>query len=629
MLALLAAEPEPVAVTLKMERPERHFYQVELRFPPRERTARILKMPVWIPGSYKVRDFARNVIRFEAIDPQGKPLGWNRTDKTTWAVQVPSGSGFTVSYEVFADEYSVRTSYLDSFFGFINPTDVFLYEKDHKATPYEIKVEPYEQWSAVAPLEKLEPNRYRASDWDELADSPFQFGNFRRHELMIKGLPHYWIIAGNVDMNETEMVSSLKTIAETVGDLFGSFPFKRYYIFSQFRLDGGRGGLEHRNSTMVQADGNAMRTKKGWDNFLGLIIHEYFHAWNVKSVRDQPLGPFDYQQEVYTNLLWLHEGWTRYYDTILMARAGFWDADELRKDLSRQIDNYKKKPALGTQSLAEASFNAWINFYQPGNNHRNDHLNYYNDGSVAAFGLDLLIRHKTRNEASLDSVIKAFYDEYGQKDEPINADLVLAMVERIGGRACSDYLENHVFGRTPVPLETLVDHAGLTLTYEDEEDEKKKTEKPAAPPPVPAAPAVAEGSSTPAESADAEPSELETPEPYAPNPEVSMGLETVVRDDVVIVRGVRRDGPAWQAGLTYDDEILAINQRRVRGSNLTRVLGWSRPGDEVQVLVSRADHILTLPLKLESKPKKLRLQKQENMNDLQESIYNSLFEPSK
>jgi len=598
--SLLFAAPgyqEPIVAEVGMDRPEHHFYHVEITFPPSDKELRELEMAVWTPGSYKVRDFARNVERFTPVDLEDRPLEWVKTDKSTWVVNVPAGEPFRVRYDVFAYEHTVRTSYLDSFYGFINPASVFLYQADLISRPYEVRVAPPSGWSADSALIRRGVNVFIARDWDELVDSPFLFGELRRHEFEVSDIPHAWLIVGDINMNVPEMVKALQTMAETVGELFGGFPFERYHILSAFRLDGAGGGLEHINSTMVHGTSDVFRDKKGWDRFLGLMFHEYFHAWNVKAIRDRPLGPFDYQKENYTDLLWVHEGWTSYYDTLLMARAGFWSAKELRKEFAKMVDRYNRRPGVREQSLRDASFNAWIHQYQPTETATNSRISYYSGGAMSGLALDLLIRNKTQNERSLDDVMRLLYTEYAVKGRPVDYASVREVVSGVMGEDANAFFETHIANPNPFDWETLLGYAGLTMSYEKKKDE------------------------------DGEDGDDEE-KPYAPNPEVTMGIETRKREGRVLVDVVLRDSPAWQAGLDYGDEILAINDRRVTERSYDRLLGWSRPGDEIRVLVSRANKILEIPVKLEAEREPLRLVPDENADELAGKIYASMFDPN-
>lgn len=596
LLTFLGAAQEESAIkaTVRMDRPGQHFYQMELVFPASDQEERLIQMATWTPGSYKIRDFAKSVEAFGAFDTEDKPLAWVKHDKSTWKIQAPAGSPFVVRYDVFAYEFTVRTSYLDTWQGFINPASVFLYEAEKEQTPYDIQVKPPEGWAAASALPKTGIFRFRAENLDQLIDSPFQFGRFRRHEFQVKDIPHYWLIAGDVNVNEQEMVKAMTAIGNTVGDLFGSFPFENYYIFSQFRLDGAGGGLEHVNSTMVQGHGNKLRSSKGWDRFLSLIIHEYFHAWNVKAIRDEVLGPFDYQDENYTELLWLHEGWTSYYDTLLMGRSGFWDDKRLLKAFAEEIERYVQKPATSRQSLRDASFNSWIHQYQPSKTRYNSQVSYYSDGALSGLALDLLIRNETKGEKSLDDVMRVLYNDYALKDRGISWDIVVQVLEQVAGTPAVDFLNTYVANANPLPMEMFLEYAGLEMTWKAKGDSGK-------------------------------PGEEKKEKPYAPNPPVSMGVTTNTRSGAVTVGHVLRGGPGWEAGLDFGDELLAINNRRVRGGNLNDILGWSRPGDEVEVLLSRAGKILTVAVKLEEKHKSLKLTQRKNPGTLDTKIYEAMF----
>lgn len=345
LLFFLSLPPQkPIEVAIGMDHPERHYFQVTTLFPATAKEGREVKMAVWTPGSYKVRDFARNLESFQALDLDDKPLPWQKKDKSTWVVQAHKDQPFKVTYEVFAHEFTVRTSFLDSFYAYINPASVLVYEPSLSQNPFEIKLDLPEGWSAASALQELDSNFFMASNWDTLVDSPIVLGPLRRHHFEINGVPHYWVIAGDVSMNEAEAIVQLQKVGEAVQNVFGGVPFSRYFFFTNFSLEGGGGGLEHANSTLINQTSQRMRTKKGWDGFIGVMLHEYFHAWNVKSIHDKVLGPFDYQTENYTRLLWLHEGWTSYYSVLLSRRTELKDEDEFLEGLAKNIDSYLKNP---------------------------------------------------------------------------------------------------------------------------------------------------------------------------------------------------------------------------------------------------------------------------------------------
>lgn len=598
MLMTMFADESVVRASVRMDRPEHHFYTVEMIFPASQLSRREVQMAVWTPGSYKIRDFAKNVEGFGAFDLNGNPLSWSKTNKSTWVIAAREDEAFKISYRVFAYEHTVRTSYLDKFYGFINPASVFFYEQNPEYG-YQIDILPPDGWQVVGALPQKGYNRFVADSWDQLVDAPFQFGRLRSHNFEVNGIPHLWVIAGDVNMDEPAMVRSLEKIGVTVGDLFGHYPFDNYTIFSAFRLTGAGGGLEHQNSTMVMGSSMNFRDKRGWDRFLGLIIHEYVHAWNVKAIRDRVLGPFDYQKEVYTELLWMHEGWTSYYDDMLMARAGFWDEKELRKSWSRQIERYLNQPGKSVESLADASFDAWIHQYQPSETRGNSQISYYSAGALSGLALDLLIRNRSKNAYSLDDVLRTLYEDYGRQRKGIVMNDVIEVVSQYAGKAGKDFFYLYIMEANPLPLETYLEYAGLEMVFEDPTTASEKDES-------------AEG---------------EEPPPYQSNPKVDLGIRTRSRDGAVYVADVVRNGPGWQAGLDFHDEILAINDRRVDAQNYEKVLGWSRPGDEVVVVVSRLGKILYLPIQLEPAPRSLKLVPMEDADDLQQAIYTAMFKP--
>ncbi len=567
-----------------------HYFRIELTFPAMNTaTTRRFQMPVWTPGSYKVRDFAKNVEAFAARNAAGEALPWRKLDKATWAIEVPAKTAVTLSYDIFAYEFSVRTSYIDAFYGYINPASAFLYEPGQEKTSYQVAVVTPEGWNVATALPRIAEHVFLADNLDVLVDSPLVFGPLRRHEFEVAGIPHYWVIAGDVNMNEAGMTESLKKIGEVVGDLYGGYPFDRYYFLSQFRLDGARGGLEHANSTMVQASSDFFRTAKGWDYFLGLLIHEYVHAWNVKAIHDRALAEFDYQNEQYTQMLWLHEGWTSYYDNLLMARAGFWDEKRLMASFAKELNTYYRVPGNTRQSLVEASQDAWIHFYQRTDSFKNSRNNYYATGSMAAFALDLVIRHRSKNKASLDSVMRRLYQEYGAKGLSVDWQIVHQVVSEEGTKAAGSFLDRHVRGTDVIPFDKILGYAGLS--FKEVEDEKDAAEK-----------------------------------AYQPPPEVSLGIETRANGDTLFIDHVWRDAPGWQAGLDFGDEILAVNNRRVTKKNFEKLLQWSHPGDVVEVLVSRANKVLTVPVKLVPKPKtKTLVFDADGASGLQTEIYRALF----
>lgn len=585
---MLPVQNEHVRITVSMEDPTHHYYQIEMMFPARNMTRREIMMPAWTPGSYKIRDFARHVEAFTALDLNNTPLPWEKKDKATWEIQTNANQPFKVLYRVFSRDFTVRTNYLDSFYGFLNPGSTFFYEKDRMRFPHRIRVVTPEKWIAAVPLPKQGSQTYLADDWHQLVDSPMVFGPLRIHEFQVNDIVHRWVIAGEPNIDEDATIDAFKKIGESAGAMFGGYPFNRYFFLTVFKPGNARGGLEHRNNTLVIYGADNLRDQKGWDGFLGLMIHEYFHAWNVMSIRDQVLMNLDYQDETYTKLLWVHEGWTSYYDQQLMARAGFWKPKRLLKAWADDIANYLKTPGVNEQSLVDASFNAWIHYYQRTEASNNAQVSYYSVGALAALSLDLMIRQQTRNSVSLDDVLVKLDRDYAAKGEGITIPIIMDVLEEMVGFAASKFILDYVMKPQPLPLEQTLGYAGII--FDTSNDEKKE-------------------------------------KTFETNPKVSMGITTRSDGDRVFVNQVRRDSNGWEAGLDFDDEILAINQRRVTKSNYEKILSWSYPGDEVQVLISRSGTVKNIAVRLQAKPNKLSLKRVEAPTKLQEEIYQAVFNP--
>lgn len=581
-------QSEPVRITVSMEEPTHHYYQIEIMFPARNMTRREIMMPTWTPGSYKIRDHARHVEGFTALDLNNTPLPWEKKSKAVWEVQTTANQPFKVIYRLFSYDFTVRTNYLDSFYGYLNPASSFFYEKDRSQLPIRVRVVPQKEWIAAVPLPKQGANTYIADNWDQLVDSPMMFGPLRIHEFQVNNVVHRWVIAGEANIDETAAIEALKGIAKASADVFGHFPFNRYFFLTAFKAGGRRGGLEHRNNTLVTYDGLNLRNQKGWDGFLGLMFHEYFHAWNVQAIRDEVLFNQDYQKETYTKLLWMHEGWTSYYDTQLMVRAGFWKPKRLMKAWADEVAKYRKTPGVLEESLVSASFDAWIHYYQSSEARNNSQVSYYSAGALSGLAMDLFIRHQTRNKMSLDNIMQQLYQKYAMQGEGVSMQKLMDILEDSVGYSATQFILEYIMKPNPLPLDQVLGYAGLEVV-----EEKTSKEKPA----------------------------------FEKIEQVSLGITTSTTDGRVFVRDVRRNSNGWKAGLDFGDEILAVNGRRITAATMEKTLSWSRPGDEVVVLVSRSNKILRLNVRLELEQKKLKLKKVDAPTPLQQEIYAGVFNP--
>ena len=511
--ARTAAAVPTLRYTLAMPLPQSHYFEVKMELGgfPAEYTD--VKMPVWAPGSYLVREFAKNVEGFQARTSGGQALAAEKINKNTWRVRHPKQANFRVSYRVYAFELSVRTSFIDGDHGYLNGSSVFMYPADNKMLGSTVVVQPAAGWAQVSTALRPGPGKftYKAASYDELADSPMEIGNQKILEFTANGTPHQVAMYGPYQADDNKLVADLKKVCEEAHRVVGQNPLD-HYLFIVHHLARGGGGLEHLFSTTLEVGRTAYGTDAGNKSFLGLAAHEYFHLWNVKRIRPVALGPFNYDQENYTHMLWVSEGMTEYYSKQILARAGVLSSEEYLGKLGNAIAEVENTPGNRVQSAAEASFDAWIKYYRPNENAINTQISYYSKGDLIGTWLDLNIAHATNGEKHLDDVFRLLYDTYYKKAGRGFTDQEFQeAVTKVAGRRFDDFFQNSVYGTAPIDFATALGYAGLALT---------------------GAPASTEG---------------------------TLGAVFSNQTGRLLVATVLRDGAAWNTGLNVNDEVLLIN----------------------------------------------------------------------
>ncbi|MBM3398208.1 MAG: M61 family metallopeptidase, partial [Betaproteobacteria bacterium] len=390
-----------------------------------------VSLPVWIPGSYLVREFSKNLQHLKAHQGR-RSLPITQQDKCTWTISTKAGQPLVLSYEVYAFDNSVRTAWLDSQRGFFNGTSLCLrvHGQEHVAHQLhlpEVKGQP--TWQVATGLPPVKTNKkgfglYQAQNYDELVDSPVELGAFWSGSFVACGVPHRFVVAGALPSFDGErLLADTQKICETAirfwhgsGRAAGKKAPYQNYLFMLNAVHDGYGGLEHRNSTALICNRSDLprltspRTNEGYTTLLGLISHEYFHTWNVKQLRPDGFEHYDYTQENYTRLLWFFEGFTSYYDDILLRRAGLIDDATYIKLLGKTLAQVEQTPGRHVQSVAQASFDAWVKYYRQDENTPNATVSYYTKGSLVALCLDLKLRHEFKREGcTLDHVMRGLW----------------------------------------------------------------------------------------------------------------------------------------------------------------------------------------------------------------------------
>jgi len=556
--------PEPISYTLRFPAPQTHYVEVEARIPADGQPAVELLMAVWTPGSYLIREFSRNVEALTATSETGEPLTVEKTSKNHWRVETQGAPRVVIRYRVYCREMSVRTSFVDSGFALVNGAATFLTRAGAEGHVHDVKVVPPPDWKVVAsPLPVAgDTHQFRASTFDVLVDSPFYAGNAAVHSFEAGGRPVLLVTEGDdgtIWDGPRSAADAAKIFAEQIA-FWGGAPFPRYVVFNLLTESGG--GLEHRDSCTLMSSRWRARTREGYLDWLGLVSHELFHAWNGKRLRPVELGPFDFEAENYTRSLWAVEGFTSYYGDLLVHRAGFSTRKEILKELSKTIENLQATPARKVQPLDDASFDAWIKFYRRDENTPNSAISYYTKGAVVAFLLDARIRRATGGRKSLDDALRLAYQRYSG-DRGYRPEELRRTFEGVAGVDLGDWLAHAVDTTAELDYTEALDWYGLRFA-ESDPDKGEKAEK-----------------------KDADSAEL---------PAGWLGAETEVQNGRLVVTVVKRETPAYDAGLNVGDEILAIGDYRVPPDGLDTRLKNYRPGEKSTLLVARRERLTRLPI---------------------------------
>lgn len=557
------ADAPDINYTVSMPRPHTHLFEVEasLRYRGAAPAALDLLMPVWTPGSYLVREFERHVQEFDARDGSGRTLNWAKTNKNTWRVETAGAREVRVRYRVYANELSVRTSDLNDRHAFWNNANLLMYPDGMLGAPATVKVEPYGDWqiAAVLPAVAGAANTYRAGNFDVLYDSPFLVGKFKTLSFEVRGVPHRIVIDGEGNYEPERLRRDAQRIVETEAEMMGEMPHRDYTFFLLLGPARG-GGLEHLNSAAIIQRRFGFGTQSELlDFYSDLISHEYFHLWNVKRIRPEPLGPFDYTRENYTRLLWVAEGVTSYYEDRFLQRAGLMNDRQYLQLMAREMQKLQETPGRLLQSLEEASFDAWVEYYRQDEQTINSAVSYYDKGAVVGLLLDLEIRRRSDGARSLDDVMRALYNDYFKKGRNYTPADFQREAERAAGASLEEFFRRYVRGREELDYDAALGWAGLRLD----------TASDAAGRP---APTVAD-----------------------------LGATLEEKDERLTVKNVPSGTAAYEQGLSAADQIVAVDGYRATLAFLNDRISDRRPGDQLTLTVFRGDELRTLNVKLGSR----------------------------
>ena len=557
--------------------PAGHVFRVTTSFRAPQ-GAQKLWLPVWIPGSYLVREFPRNIT---SISTSSGTLA--KLDKGSWELR---GAGATVeiTYDVYAWDLSVRSAHLDQTHGFFNGTSTFLAVEGRENDPQHVELvapsDPaWAEWRVATTLPGVKLDErgfgdYLAADYDELIDHPVEMGTPTVVTFEAAGAVHEIVVTGRLphDVDLQRLADDVKPIVESHVAMFGTgLPFDRY-LFLLTVVGSGYGGLEHRASTALIASRSDLpithmqKPSAGYLKLVGLFSHEYFHLWNVKRIKPAAFTPFDLTKEAYTTLLWAFEGITSYYDDLGLLRAGTVSAASWLELVGQQATRVYQGTGRHRQSLADSSFDAWTKFYRQDENAPNAIVSYYTKGSLAAIALDLTLRLRSEGRASLDDVMRTLWARYGQTGVGVPEGGVEQVAAEVLGADLSDFFDAAIRGTDDLPLADLLEQFGVEFHL------RART-----------------GSSDSGGS----------PAPEAPTS--CLGGRCVRKGDGWKLANVYTGGAAHKAGLSADDVIIAIDGLKPSG-NPVDSLGKRTPGDVVTVHAFRRDELMVLQVELGEPP---------------------------
>ncbi len=566
--------------TISMDNPDRHYFQVEMMCKDLNSEYIDLKMSSWTPGYYKIQDLCKNVVDFKAYNQSKEPLNYTKVSKNTWRVFCKGETSIEVSYQVYGNDISVVGSSLNASRAFISPTGVFLYPAGKLEVPVEVKFNVPDFWSQVSTGLDIQDKKefsYYADNFDVLLDCPVLIGNQEVITLEVKGIPHYVAVSENDPRDKSKFIEDLRQIIQYTIDLMGDIPYKHYTFIT---LDSSRGGLEHANSCVLSCPTSVAdyADEQGYKEWLNFVTHEYFHLYNVKSIRPIVLGPFNYDEECFTNMLWVSEGFTVYYEYLIMNRAGLLSKEEAMEFFSHNIATYENKPGSLLESVTSSSYDAWIHFFDPSEDAHNNTISYYTKGCGLGVLLDLNIRHKTKNKSSLDDVMRKLYQQYFQT-------LQRGFTDEEFQQVCED-----IAGES---LQPIFDYASTTQLV----DYKKYFNYAG----------VDIDTSTQVISSNA-----------------YMGTGIIENNGHYFLHKVERNSPIWEAGLGNGMEIVSIDGDFISKDRFENVIQNKKAGEEVTIAVISGGNCKEFSLKLKATSRKnFKMKIHNDLTNLQQRIFNS------
>ncbi len=587
--AVLSSDSDavPIQYRISFRQAETHRVDIEATFPVEGAEQLELMMPVWTPGSYLIREYARQVETIEARNIGNEPIEIQKKSKNRWTVSTKGLTDVTVRYTLYCREMGVRSNWVEKDFAFLTGAATFITRTDTLERKHLVRLDALPSWPRIATsLAKVDNDEWLrvASNFDELVDGPILIGDIDIQSFEAGGAKHHLATIGTDGLwNTKKAAEDVQKIVEAEQAFWKEVPYQEYWFLNLATETGG--GLEHDNSTVLMTSRWTMRQRPKYLDWLGLVSHEFFHTWNVRRLRPKVLTTYDYENEQYTRELWVAEGVTSYYDDLMLVRSGLGTPKEYLARISKTISGVQNSAGRHVQSLAESSFDTWVKFYRPDENAPNSRISYYTKGSLIALLLDTEIRIATNGERSLDDVMRHLWKEH--RESGYTTDDVIRITNEIAGTDLGNWFQQGIDSTNELDYSKLLDWYGLEWKPKEAPKSEETGE------------------------------EEKRSSPY-------LGVEVSNQQGKATIDKVLSGSPGAESGLNVGDEIIALENYRVASEGWKERLDMYHAGDAVEFLIARRGKLQTIKVKLGETPEKTwTLQRVKEPTDEQEARWKS------
>ena len=559
--------------------PNHHLAEITIQLPAGDEEYQVT-MSAWRTGKYQLLNLANGVRDFRAYDKKNKPLNWRRLDKSSWQINNPNKGEIYIKYLLYANELGYRTRHISNTHAYLDATAALMYSPQHITQIHQLKLSVPKNWKSYSGMVQLGPHEFVAQDWHQLASSPIETGINELFEFKSDGRDYQVVFWGTSNRKNEKIADDLKKMVSQSQTIWTGYPYQKY-VFMIHATSGATGATEHLNSTVIQRPRESFAKRSTYlDRFLRTAAHELVHTWNVKAYRPKGLVPYDYQQENYSDLLWIVEGSTSYLQDHILLTANLQTVDEFLKELSERINDHLHKPGRHQQSIADASFEKWI---AKGGDFANNHsVNIYSEGFMASWLLDFKILEDSDLKTGFKALHNRLYQLNSKQRKPnhfsvasYDSDLLKQYLQELTGKSYTNWWRDNIESPVDIDFEALLEKAGLKF-----QDLRAKDYR------------------------------------------VWTGFEFKSKGELLIISEVEKDGPAWEAGLTVDDQLIAINGQQVNSKNLELWLKQFKSGDDIELAIFRDQKLTSRTIQLGKIATKVRqVELMQNPSESQKAFF--------